>query len=259
MAISSLFIVMVALLFYPHSSSSFNDPSDKLRNKDEEGAWPIVTGLKCRRLFFRDKDLTKHRDYTTYVEKAEDMERQIHERIDANGTYNSVNGVIKIEAALVIKVEDDDVLDEEHLNQATIASRPSKGVPSCKEIKHRNNLTEEAAAAREREEAYPIAFSFVVYTDYLAIERLLAFYSRPWNHFCYAIDQKAKEVFKRRVRNLPDCFPNVHVLEREFNTDKNAMSSMVEAFLACMQLLSQKKHHWEYLVQLEVGHRGHTK
>lgn len=72
---------------------------------------------------------------------------------------------------------------------------------------------------------------------------------QPQNFYCYLIDSKTSEVFKKRVRNLATCFPNVIVAKKEFDMDSTG-KNMNFAYLEGMKLL--KKYSWNYVILLQV-------
>ena len=123
-------------------------------------------------------------------------------------------------------------------------------MPDCPEIRARNQLPPEPHIPPGH---YPIAFAFIVYTDYMQLERLFAFYLRSTNHFCFALDKSSPPIFRARVKRLAACFPdNVHNPDEEYATSSEGKSLQLHAYFGCMQKLVG--HKWEYLMLLEVSH-----
>lgn len=60
-----------------------------------------------------------------------------------------------------------------------------------------------------------IAFARIVYKDYEFIEKQVQVSFHPQNAFCFVIDINASEEFKKRMRALAACMPNVIVLAGE--------------------------------------------
>ncbi|CAB03539.2 Beta-1,3-galactosyl-O-glycosyl-glycoprotein beta-1,6-N-acetylglucosaminyltransferase 3 [Caenorhabditis elegans] len=60
-----------------------------------------------------------------------------------------------------------------------------------------------------------IAFARIVYKDYEFIEKQVQVSFHPQNAFCFVIDINASEEFKKRMRALAACMPNVIVLADE--------------------------------------------
>lgn len=236
--------LLLAALLCAHSASGLEDPHGKLERKPMH--WPSVAGLKCEELFFDPTTAgqrtwpetflsaiwtyDKRRSYAHFAEHVGAIENAIG-KPTANGNYTW--------GALTdtIAIGDEDVLQQRE--------------PDGEEIKLRTGM--DANAIPHAEDDYPIAFSFIVFRDYLMIERLLALYLRQATHFCYAIDKKADELFKNRVRNLGRIFPhNVHVVEEEFDTNSASKSEMLRAYFACFKEL--RGISWHHLIQLEVRH-----
>ncbi|GMT16699.1 hypothetical protein PFISCL1PPCAC_7996, partial [Pristionchus fissidentatus] len=101
---------------------------------------------------------------------------------------------------------------------------------------------------RSADTGFPIAFTKTVYMDYeLLEEQLTLSYSRE-NSFCFAVDKKAKDLFKRRLRRLALCLPNVIVLEEEAEMDRYGHNQN-QAHLKCMSKLMKRE--WKYVLVLQ--------
>jgi hypothetical protein len=96
--------------------------------------------------------------------------------------------------------------------------------------------------------------------DYLLIEQLLAVEYAPQNLYCYTLDSKASQLYKRRIRSLASCFPNVFVASKEFDVQSNG-KNVSSAHLACLEELLRaapkeetlKKWNWKYAILLQVS------
>lgn len=72
----------------------------------------------------------------------------------------------------------------------------------------------------------------------------------PQNHYCYVYDTKADDTFKRRLRSLTTCFPNVYVLDwKTFNMTSGGYD-LNPAQYYCMENLL--RYDWKYVLILEV-------
>ena len=91
-------------------------------------------------------------------------------------------------------------------------------------------------AASQAEDQFPVAFARTVYRDYLLVEQMLAVEYAPQNIYCYALDSKASPMFKRRIRALAACFPNVFVAKWELDVQSNG-KNVSRSHLDCLELL----------------------
>jgi beta-1,3-galactosyl-O-glycosyl-glycoprotein beta-1,6-N-acetylglucosaminyltransferase/N-acetyllactosaminide beta-1,6-N-acetylglucosaminyltransferase len=65
------------------------------------------------------------------------------------------------------------------------------------------------------------------------------------------MDSKSPKEFHDQVRALAKCFPNVFVMEKEFDMDSGG-KSMNYAHVECMKALAKPELKWKYMVLLEV-------
>ncbi|CAE1312489.1 GCNT1 [Acanthosepion pharaonis] len=63
----------------------------------------------------------------------------------------------------------------------------------------------------KEEEQFPVAFSILVYCCPHQVEALLRAIYRPQNYYCIHIDSKSSGTFKKCMRSLADCLPNVFI------------------------------------------------
>lgn len=74
----------------------------------------------------------------------------------------------------------------------------------------------------------------------------------PQNWYCYALDAKAPELFKRRINDLAHCFPNVFVAKRQFVVQRKGVN-MDASFQECMRELLENDRKWKYVLLLQVS------
>lgn len=60
-----------------------------------------------------------------------------------------------------------------------------------------------------------VVFARIVYRDYEFLEKQVQMSFHPQNVFCFAIDEKATDDFKWRIRRFGRCLPNVYVMDGE--------------------------------------------
>ncbi|KAL3092735.1 hypothetical protein niasHS_007944 [Heterodera schachtii] len=126
---------------------------------------------------------------------------------------------------------------------------------SCKAIRSRNRFwhsakDEEQGGKDEKEHAnYPMAQIRTVYKDYVVVELEFAATFSPLNWYCFVVDAASPALFKRRVRALAKCFPNVIMGdERPMKSDGEGM---MEAVLDCFERLDTPQRKWEYVTLLQ--------
>lgn len=73
----------------------------------------------------------------------------------------------------------------------------------------------------------------------------------PQNWYCYSLDAKADKLFKERMHNLTNCFPNVFIAKKEFVVYRKGVN-MDASFLECMKELLNLGINWKYLLLLQV-------
>jgi hypothetical protein len=144
-------------------------------------------------------------------------------------------------------MNDDEAYIEQLTSNRVTLSDPNdaKDFPmDCVSIKSRNYFPTRNSTD------YPYAITRNVYKDYVFLERDLAAQYSPLNWYCFAIDAKTPEIFKKRLRQLASCFPNVLVPEKELRMDSyghNQIASLME----CLNLLTKPQRNWNYVVVLQ--------
>ncbi|KAL3092740.1 hypothetical protein niasHS_007949 [Heterodera schachtii] len=123
---------------------------------------------------------------------------------------------------------------------------------SCTAIRSRNRFwhgakDDEQGKKDEKEHAnYPMA---QIRTDYVVVELEFAATFSPLNWYCFVVDAAPPALFKRRVRALAKCFPNVIMGdERPMKSDGEGM---MEAVLDCFERLDTPQRKWEYVTLLQ--------
>lgn len=88
---------------------------------------------------------------------------------------------------------------------------------------------------------------------------MLAVEYAPQNFYCYAIDAKAPDLFRKRIHAMASCFPNVFVAPQEFDVQSNG-KNVSRSHLACLRELGgidKKKEdggiRWKYAILLQVN------
>ena len=69
----------------------------------------------------------------------------------------------------------------------------------------------------EEEKNFPIAFSILHYSDFEVLMRLLPAIYRPQNFYCVHLDTKSPDMYKRALKDLRACFPNIVVPETHYS------------------------------------------
>ncbi|KHN72286.1 N-acetyllactosaminide beta-1,6-N-acetylglucosaminyl-transferase, isoform C [Toxocara canis] len=98
-------------------------------------------------------------------------------------------------------------------------------------------------------DVFSIAYVRIVYKDYHIQELLFNLMYSPTNIFCYAIDRKASAIFHEQMRNLSQCFSNIHVTVTEYDVD-SAGHNMDRSYLECLRLI-RKLPRWKYAILLQ--------
>ena len=96
---------------------------------------------------------------------------------------------------------------------------------------------------------FPIAYSILIYHHVEQIDRLLKFIWRPQNIYCFHIDSKSTDSFKKAVRSITNCFDNVFITEKSQKIVWGSFS-ILQAELDCMKDLMNSKTAWKYLIHM---------
>ena len=90
------------------------------------------------------------------------------------------------------------------------------------------------------------------FKDYYFIESQFRVEYAPQNSFCYFLDSKADNLFKKRVRMFASCFKNIVVPNEEIDVQSSG-HNMTMAHLICLRHLRNKK--LKYVILLQVSTR----
>ncbi|KAL3072107.1 hypothetical protein niasHS_016282 [Heterodera schachtii] len=119
---------------------------------------------------------------------------------------------------------------------------------SCDAIRSRNYFLLEQTE-EDSEDDFPFAQAKTIYKDYFLLEMELAATYSPKNWYCYVLDTKSDRLFKRQIRALAKCFPNILIgTERKLNNDGEGMA---EAYLDCLTMLAKPHRQWKYVSLLQ--------
>ena len=99
------------------------------------------------------------------------------------------------------------------------------------------------------EQDFPIAYIIVVHKIVEQVERLLRAVYRPWNVYCFHIDQKAPYIFHQAIQGIISCFNNVFIASN-LEWVVYGGSSRLQADINCMQDLLKANSSWKYVVNL---------
>ncbi|KAL3107530.1 hypothetical protein niasHT_014247 [Heterodera trifolii] len=118
---------------------------------------------------------------------------------------------------------------------------------SCDAIRSRNYFLLDQT--EDSEDDFPFAQAKTIYKDYFLLEMELAATYSPKNWYCYVLDTKSDRLFKRQMRALAKCFPNILIgTERKLNNDGQGMA---EAYLDCLTMLAKPHRQWKYVSLLQ--------
>nr|CAD2185396.1 unnamed protein product [Meloidogyne enterolobii] len=141
--------------------------------------------------------------------------------------------------AAMNKIQIGDPLEEENLPM------------DCLSIQNRNGMNKYWNKKTTKEEKnFPLAFTRVVYKDYLLLEIELALHYTPENWYCYVVDSKSSPLFYSRLQRLAKCFPNIIVAEKRFNISR-AGHNTNNAMNECANILAKPERRWNYLINLQ--------
>ncbi|CEF61941.1 Glycosyl transferase, family 14 and Chromatin SPT2 family-containing protein [Strongyloides ratti] len=116
---------------------------------------------------------------------------------------------------------------------------------SCDGIRSRGFYPSEPLS--DIEANYPIAYARNVYNDYYMIELQFLLSYAPQNHYCFAVDDKAK-LFRKQLENLEKCFDNVYITNVSYIMTSFGQNQTYSSY-ECMKYLIKKK--WKYLFILQ--------
>ena len=103
----------------------------------------------------------------------------------------------------------------------------------------------------EDEKKFSLAFALNVHNSPQQIFRFLQVIYRPHNVYCIHYDQKSEESFKKVMRSLADCLPNV-IIPNKIEDVVRGWHTVVDAQMNCMSDLYKlrDRYPWRYVTTL---------
>ncbi len=115
----------------------------------------------------------------------------------------------------------------------------------------------------EFEQAFPLAFSVLVYNNVEQLERLLRIIYRPQNIYCIHVDLKSSPTVKKAIESIAACFENVFIATQlefvvyaSFNrlkADLNCMSDLLNLDHLVhnhTNLIGKRSVNWKYMLNM---------
>lgn len=99
------------------------------------------------------------------------------------------------------------------------------------------------------EEAYPVAYSILLYKEVEQAERLLHALYTPHNVFCLHVDMDAPQHVHDAARGVASCLPNVFVASRQEYIVYSGFTRL-QADVNCMQDALIRGGRWKYFINL---------
>jgi len=101
----------------------------------------------------------------------------------------------------------------------------------------------------EIEKNFPIAYAILIYYSAEQIDRLLRLIWRPQNVYCFHIDSKSSDTFKKAIQSIVNCFNNVFIAQKSERIIWGHFS-ILKAELNCMDDLIKTNVTWKYLIHM---------
>ena len=103
----------------------------------------------------------------------------------------------------------------------------------------------------KEENDFPLAFAINVHNSPQQIFRFLQVIYRPHNVYCIHYDQKSEESFKKVMRSIADCLPNV-IIPNKIENVVRGWHTVVDAQMNCMSDLYRLRdiYPWRYVTTL---------
>ena len=99
------------------------------------------------------------------------------------------------------------------------------------------------------EKKFPIAYAILVYYNVEQIDRLLRLIWRPQNVYCFHIDSKSSDTFKKAIHSITQCFGNVFIAQQSENVIWGHIS-IINAVFNCMNVLIKSNVRWKYMIHM---------
>ncbi len=117
---------------------------------------------------------------------------------------------------------------------------------NCTEFKRQRSYID--ITLTEEEDAFPIAYSIMLYRDIEQAERLLRVIYRPQNYYCIHVDTKSERLFRLAVEQISKCFDNVFLSSKSFDVNWGIFTMFTPDIVCMEDLLKYKK--WKYFINL---------
>lgn len=118
---------------------------------------------------------------------------------------------------------------------------------NCPEIQTELRFIMQPLSKEEKE--YPLAFILTIHKDLEMFVRLLRAIYAPQNMYCIHVDAKAPENYKKNIKRLAKCFPNV-ILATVSERVTYAGFSRLKADINCMEDLVRSSVKWKKVINL---------
>lgn len=209
---------------------SFNTQLENEMNQTDDNYWGIPPELQL----YSNRTLTKIRSQLQIKTKRRYFERDFRVKdLNCLDVINRNRDEIK-RAKSIRRIR---VKDTEYIEMTK----------DCKSfIQDRGYITNYLT---KEEEAFPIAYSVLMYQNVEQFERLLRAIYRPQNIYCIHVDFNAREPVHKAVSGITDCFSNVFILRTSTKINLSDMS-VIEPELKCMHELWSRSKTWKYFINL---------
>ncbi|CAD6184345.1 unnamed protein product [Caenorhabditis auriculariae] len=96
----------------------------------------------------------------------------------------------------------------------------------------------------EEEAEFPIAYGLLVHSDVIQVMLLLSAIYQPQNQFCIGVDKNSEESFYMKMKQLAECYPNIHVFRAL--PIKWCSYEILTSVFSCVEYLAKIEAPWEY-------------
>uniref|UniRef100_A0A0N4ZEM5 Glycosyltransferase n=1 Tax=Parastrongyloides trichosuri TaxID=131310 RepID=A0A0N4ZEM5_PARTI len=117
---------------------------------------------------------------------------------------------------------------------------------TCENIKKRRYFSPIPLSKEEKD--FPLAYSYLVYTEYEFIELMLSLIYQPQNVYCFSIDGKQSNEFKMKIFSLSFCFDNVFVSDKEYKINSQGLHYST-SHRECLNKIRNYKWKYAFLLQ----------
>ncbi|CAL2030401.1 unnamed protein product [Caenorhabditis brenneri] len=100
----------------------------------------------------------------------------------------------------------------------------------------------------EEESEFSLAYGMLVYKELPQVLFMLSSIYHPQNEYCLAVGENSDVLFQNLLKELANCFPNVHFMKRP--PIKWGSHEIINSAYECLEFLSQSKSKWKYFQYL---------